>query len=307
MTSSRSSASIYSWQFISTWLVVVALAGVFSALLSREVGSDWIVGLALGVVVGNLIAIGLYFWRTRPAPTPPLSEINVRLMRGALVVVGLGAAGYLAAGALGVPFGPFFPWDGLGLLLMCAVAEGLLRAGKSQWAASCLMSSLFLPIAFNAQYYGMSSPVNALYLLGILISGLVLGSNGFFGAMAAIMALTALFALSEQQGRWTPVYPVGSAAQTAGVVLFWWSVYLAGAWLSWLFARTLERALQVSRGQTQALASTLTALTPEASLDQVLQQALTAIAQQLEAPYANLFLHDAATDSIHLHAARRIA
>jgi hypothetical protein len=91
------------------------------------------------------------------------------------------------------------------------------------------------------------------------------------------------------------------------VVLFWWSVYLAGAWLSWLFARTLERALQVSRGQTQALASTLTALTPEASLDQVLQQALTAIAQQLEAPYANLFLHDAATDSIHLHAARRIA
>ncbi|MGQ0603452.1 MAG: GAF domain-containing sensor histidine kinase [Anaerolineales bacterium] len=303
MTSQRSRRSVYSWQFLILWLACAAVGSVAGVMLSLAAGSDWIVGLALGVVTGNLIALGLHFWRERPPLTPPLSDINVRLMRGVLVVVALGAAGYLAAGALGVPFSPFFPWDGVGLLALCGLAEVLLRRGQSYWAASCLMSSIFLPIAFNAQYYGMSSPANALYLLGILISGLVLGSNGFFGALAAIMTLTALFALSEQQGRWAPVYPVGTAAQSVGLVLFWWSVYAAGAWLSWLFARTLERALQVSRGQTQALAGTLTALTPEASLEHVLQQALTAIAQQLDAPYASLFLHDADSDVISLHAA----
>jgi signal transduction histidine kinase len=149
----------------------------------------------------------------------------------------------------------------------------------------------------------MSSPVNALYLLGIIISGLVLGSNGFFGSLMAISILTALFAVSEQTGRWTPAYPVGTPAQSLGLVLFWWGVYAAGAWLSWLFARSLERALQVSRGQTLALAHTLNGLTPEASLDHILQQALSAIAVQLDAPSVSLFLHDGKLGEVRLHLA----
>lgn len=51
----------------------------------------------------------------------------------------------------------------------------------------------------------------------------------------AISILTALFAISEQTGRWTPVYPVGTPTRSLGLVLFWWGAYAAGAWLSWLF------------------------------------------------------------------------
>lgn len=299
----HASRTPYSWKFIVAWSAGTALGGAAGVALSRWVNSDWVVGLALGVVAGGLAAVGWRFWRERPPMTSSLPGVNARLLRWALALTALGATLYLLAGWAGVPFNLLFPWDGVGLLALCGLAEILLRRGRSFWAASCLMSGIFLPVAFNAQFYGMNSPVNALYLLGILISGLVLGSNGFFGSLMAISILTALFTLSEQTGRWTPVYPVGTPAQGLGLVLFWWSVYAAGAWLSWLSARSLERALQVSRGQTLALAHTLNALTPETSLDRILQQALSAIAAQLDAPSVSLFLHDGQQGEVRLHLA----
>jgi len=303
MTTARPPRSSYSWQFIALWLVTTTLGGSAGVWVSQALDSDWVIGLALGVVIGSLVGIGLYFWRERLPLAPPLPEVNARLLRWVLVITALGALFYLLAGAVGVPFNVFFPWDALGLLALCGLAALLLRRGQSFWAASCLLGSVFLPIAFNAQFYGMSSPVNALYLLGILISGLVLGSSGFFGGLMAISILTGLFALSEQLGRWVSVYPVGAPAQSVGLVLFWWAVYAAGAWLSWLFARSLERALQVSRGQTSALAQTLNALAEDADLDHFLAQALGAIAEPLGARYASLFLYDPARDLIRQEAA----
>ncbi len=295
---STPAASPYSWQFLGLWLTLTMAGGAAGALISQLLEQDAVAGLALGVVGGNIGAIALHYWRVRPPLAPPLMEANVRLMPWVLLTTALGCLGYLTAGWLGVPFSAFFPWDGIGLLALCGVGALCLRQGRTFLAASALMSGLFLPMAFNAQYYGMASPANAVYVLGLLISGLVLGSNGFFGGLAAMATLTALFAVGEQAGSWRPVVAPGTPAQSAALVVFWWAVYGAGAWLSWLFARTVESALQVSRGQTQALARAVNALTGEAGLEALLGLALTSSAEQLGAGEASVWLLDAQRDQV---------
>ncbi len=298
-----SNSSPYSWRFLAWWVGVTGAFGLAGALVDLALSGGFLVGLALGIVLGSLLAIAVQMRRSRAPAAPPLPDLNARLLGWVIVSTALGALLYLAAGWAGVPMNFLFPWDGLGLLALCSAAALLLRRGQSFWASSCLLGGFFLPIAFNAQFYGMASPVNALYLLGVLVTGLVLGSNGFFGGLAAISTLTALFAIGEALGEWDPLYPPITLAQAPGVVLFWWAVYGAGAWLSWLFARTLERAVHTARGQTVALAHTLNALTPASSLDVVLKQTLAAIAEQLGAAYAVLWLHDAARGTISLRLA----
>ncbi len=296
-------ASTYSWKFFGLWSAGTGLGGLLGIVLSQQLGGDFVIGLALGVVVGSTLAIAAYLIRNRVPLTPPLPDLNARLLHWALGLTALGAALYVLAGWAGVPFNLFFPWDGLALLAVCAVAEWLLRRGQSFWAASFFTGAFFLPIAFNAQFYGMSSPVNALYLLGIIASGLVLGTNGFFGALAAISILTALFALSEQMGRWQTVYPIGTPAQSLGLVLFWWGVYGAGAWLSWLFARALERSAQIARGQTTALTHTLNALARKPKLEEIESEVLKALTEQLAVKWASLFLLNPRANTLYVRAA----
>jgi signal transduction histidine kinase len=304
MTDSSRPAGLYGWKFVGPWVVATASGGLVGAALTQALGGHWLIGLALGLAAGNVVAVALFVWRSQAPVAPPLPELNVRLLRWVLRLMAGGTLVYLLAGWAGVPFNLLFPWDGVGLLALCGLAWAMLRAGRSFWAASAVLGGICIPIAFNAQYYGMSSPVNALYVLGLLVSGLVTGSSGFFGMLAAISVLTVLFSISEQQGMITPVYPVGTAAQSAGLVVFWLSVYGASAWLSWLFARTLERAVHTARGQRLALAHTLKAITPEASLDAVLAQTLGAMAEQLSAARAELWLHEAESDTLSLRLAR---
>lgn len=300
----RPQPSPYSWKFISRWLLFTGAGGLLGVALSQQVAMDWIMGLSGGVVIGSTLSIFITFWRQPQIVAPSLPPINARLLQAVLALTALGGVLYLMAGLVfRVPFNNFFPWDAVGIVILCGVAEVLRRRGWAMWAASILMAILFVPPAFNAQFYGMSSPANTVYLLGILISGLVLGSNGFFGALAAIATLTALFAVGEQTGRWTPLYPVGTPAQSVGLVLFWWGLYAADAWLSWLFARTLENALNAARSQTATLTRTVNALATDSSTDAFLRHALAAIAEQLGTPTASVFLHDAETDLIALRLA----
>lgn len=296
-------SSSYSGKFLGVWLVLTIAGGLLGAAINWRVQGDFVVGLALGVVLGSTLAIAGYLIRSRVPLTPPLPPLNARLLHWILGLTTLGALLYLLAGWVGVPFNLFFPWDGLALLAVCALTEWLLRRGHSFWAASCFIGYFFLPIAFNAQFYGMSSPVNALYLLGILVSGLVLGTNGFFGALAAISILTALFAINEQADRGATVYPVGTPIQSVGLVLFWWGIYGAGVWLSWLFARTLERALQIARGQTAALTQTLNALARHPRLADIEGEVLKTLTEQLDVKWASLFLHNPATNRLYVHTA----
>jgi signal transduction histidine kinase len=295
---------MYSWKFVAPWLVATGSGGLLGASLTQALSGHWLMGLALGLSAGNVAAVAWFIWRSQAPASPPLPELNVRLLRWVLRLMAGATLVYLLAGWAGVPFNLLFPWDGLGLLAICALAAALLRAGRSFWAASAVLGGICIPIAFNAQFYGMGSPVNALYVLGLLVSGLVTGSNGFFGMLAAISVLTVLFTISEQQGMVSPVYPVGTPAQSAGLVVFWLGLYGASAWLSWLFARTLERAVHTARGQRLALAHTLNAITPEASLDAVLAQTLEAMAEQLSVAQAELWLYQAESDTLSLQLAR---
>jgi signal transduction histidine kinase len=301
--STRQLPSLLHWKFLAPWVAAVGGGGLAGALLARALGSHWLPGLALGLIAGNVVVMAVFMWRTQTPMAPPLPDLNIRLLRWVLRLMAVGALVYLLAGWAGVPFNLLFPWDGVGLLALCGLAEVLLRRGQSFLAASAVLGGVCIPIAFNAQYYGMASPVNALYALGLLVSGLVAGSNGFFGMLTAIGMLTALFAIGEQQGLVDPVYPVGTPAQSAGLVVFWWSVYGATAWLSWLFARTLERAVHAARGQTLALAHTLNAIAPGSSLEAVLAQTLAAIVEQLGAAQAELWLHQPESDTLSLRLA----
>lgn len=293
--------SPYSWEFLSRWFLFTGAGSLLGFALSRQAEFDWVVGLAGGVVIGSTLAILITFWRQPQLAAPNLPEINARLLQAVLVLTIVGGFMYLAAGLVfRVSFNDFFPWDGLGVVVLSGAAEVLRRRGATMWATSLLTALIFIPVAFNAQHYGMSSPANAVYLLGILITGLVLGSNGFFGALAAISTLTILFALGEQTGRWEPLYPVGTPAQSVGLVIFWLSVYAAGAWLSWLFARTLEKALNAAKSQTATLTRTVNALATDSSTEAFLRHALAAIAEQLGTPAASVFLHNAQTDLIAL-------
>ncbi|MCC6187968.1 MAG: GAF domain-containing protein [Anaerolineales bacterium] len=295
--------SLYTWSFLGPWLLLTAAGGAMGVGLALVFDTPWLVGLALGLIAGSLAGMALFARRSQAPAAPPLPDLNVRLLRWVLRLMAIGALAYLLAGWAGVPFNRLFPWDGLGLLALCGLAELLLRRGRSFWASSAVLGGFCIPIAFNAQYYGMASPVNALYGLGLLVSGLVAGSNGFLGMLAAISMLTALFAIGEQQGIVEPVYPVGAPAQSAGLVLFWWAVYGATAWLSWLFARTLERAVHAARGQTLALAHTLQTITPDSSLEAVLAQTLAAITEQLTATRAQLWLRAPDDDTLGLRLA----
>lgn len=295
--------SLYTWSFLGPWLLLTAAGGAIGVGLALLFDIPWLVGLALGLIAGSLAGVALFARRSQAPLAPPLPDLNVRLLHWVLRLMAIGALAYLLAGWAGVPFNLLFPWDGLGLLALCGLAELLLRRGRSFWASSAVLGGFCIPIAFNAQYYGMASPVNALYGLGLLVSGLVAGSNGFLGMLAAISMLTALFAIGEQQGVVVPVYPVGAPARSAGLVLFWWAVYGATAWLSWLFARTLERAVHAARGQTLALAHTLQTITPDSSLEAVLAQTLAAITEQLAATRAQLWLRAPEGDTLGLRLA----
>jgi PAS domain S-box-containing protein len=63
----------------------------------------------------------------------------------------------------------------------------------------------------------------------------------------------------------------------------------------------LQQEVQIFRGQTAALTRTLKALSAEPTLDTFLGQVLTAIAQQLQAHWAMLWLHDPLQDTLSLH------
>ena len=81
-------------------------------------------------------------------------------------------------------------------------------------------------------------------------------------------------------------------------MFLWWTLIGVTGWLVQHFARNLERAVQISRAQTAALAGTLDALAREPVLDTFLREVLTAIVEQLDAHCATLFLHDSEGDRL---------
>ena len=234
-------------------------------------------------------------------PPQPYLDLRARLLRLTLIGSAGGAAGYLLLAAGGVMRSRLFPWDGLGVLVLCAICGGLLQRNQTGLAAACFLAGISQPACYAGQAYGVASPVNATFLLGIVLCGLLIG--GWFLSIwtAAYCGWMALLAWGELQHAWHPATPVADGGHMLRLVLFWWALFAATGWVVWLFARSLERAAEVSRGQTIALARTLQALSTEPELDTFLGQVLTVTAEQLGGRWATLWLYEAATDSLVRH------
>ncbi|HET7077101.1 MAG TPA: hypothetical protein VFM49_06570, partial [Chloroflexia bacterium] len=119
----------------------------------------------------------------------------------------------LAAGVTGFLVSPVYPWDGLGVLALCAGCGALLAWGRTALAAAFFVAGISQPVFYAGQGYGIASPANAAFLLGIVLAGLVVG-GWFLGMWTAGYCLWMLgLAWGELTGRWTPPgdLPVGHA------------------------------------------------------------------------------------------------
>jgi signal transduction histidine kinase len=235
------------------------------------------------------------------------SEFELRSALLGRILIGFSAAVivYLLIGFLTDLRPVFFPLDGLLFMSLCLVCWVLYRRGTRGsigFANSWLVAGVNILAAFYSQAYGVRHPITALYLAGIVLSGMLIG-GWFLPAWTAMGALFVLiWAVLEWQSAGYPTSPGGQAQaieslpDLVGVVLIWWALFLITGWMVRLFAKNLEQAVQVARGQTTALTQTLNALVRQPAVDTILEQVIIAMAEQLQAESATLVFYDSEAD-----------
>lgn len=226
--------------------------------------------------------------------------MRAHLLQSALVGLSLFAVAFLALSLTPWLSPRLFPWDSLGLLALCGLCWGVSRWGNPSLAASWLVAGINILATFEMQFYGTRHPVTAVFLLGIVLAGMLIG--GWFLRMW--VALGAFFV-----GLWTwfefrseplveQVVPPATLAEALGTIGLWWTLFVLTGWLVWLFASNLERFAQVARGQATALTRTINAFTPEATIDTLLSSVVQAISQQLGASYVSLVFCNPVQDKL---------
>lgn len=239
-----------------------------------------------------------------PAPGPEAYDVALRagFLRVALLGAAILAAAYLLLGGVGLLRPRFFPWDGVLGVALVVVCAALYRQGKPQgisFAASWLVAGVNVLTAFYSQAYGVRHPVTAVYLVGIVLGGMLIG--GWFLRLWSALGGVFVFAwaLLELRGELTPAGDaVSSWPELWQTVLFWWTLMAVTAWLVEQFAYNLERAVQLSRAQTAALTRSVEALAGQPEPEGYLRGLLAAMAQQLGAAEATLFLVDEAEERL---------
>lgn len=240
--------------------------------------------------------------------TPYQYELRQQLLAATLPVAIILAVLYLLAGAAGLLAPRLFPWDGLGFLIFCLLAWTLYRWRKGEqgvaMAASWLVAAVNVLAALNSQVYGIQHPVTALYLPGIILAGMLIG-GWFLPLWTAFGALFILgWGLLELNGiEVSTQMPLETPAGLIQTVGLWWGMLALTGWLAWLLARNLERAVQLSRGQTATLTQILDAITHTAALDVILHRVLAAITGQLRARWVSLLLYEPAGQLLRLRLA----
>jgi signal transduction histidine kinase len=231
--------------------------------------------------------------------------LRVALLRPILLVTGIGSTAYLLMGWL-TPFGSReFPIDGFFWLIASGLSWILLRRENAIMASVTYIVIATQPLHYMTQSYGVASPINGLYLVGILICGLLVG-NWFVGLWTIWYGIwMTIVGVNELMGNWTPsgggwltAAPLQAMQTLIGVLSFWWGAFILTGWLVGLISRHLERTVVVAHGQTSALARTLKALTGMPGLERFIGEALSAMAEQLEIEWATLFFYDLETDTV---------
>lgn len=238
-----------------------------------------------------------------PSRTEGLFEVRAQLLRPVLIGTTILSLVYLGLGwFIAATRSPYYPADGLSVILLCALCAGLMVVPRwgSQVAAAFFLAGISQPFFYASQIYGVASPANAAFLMGLLLCGLIIG-GWFLGAWTlGYCAWMALAAWGEWQGQWGVSR---DAALLVRMVGFWWIIFISTGWLVRLFARTLERGAQIARGHTTALTHTLNALARKPRLEEIEGEVLQALTEQLSVRWVSLFLHEARRDTLYLHTA----
>ncbi|GAB4579800.1 MAG: hypothetical protein Fur0022_25390 [Anaerolineales bacterium] len=236
--------------------------------------------------------------------------LRTALLRPILLVTGGGSLAYLLVGWFTPYRSQEFPTDAVFWFIAAAVSWLLLRRENASMASVMYIVIATQPLHYLTQSYGVASPLNSLYLAGILICGLLIG-NWFIGLWTIWYGVwMTLAGYNELIGTWTPAgggwlaaAPVRDSITLFGVLAFWWGTFILMGWLVSLISRRLERTVVVAQGQTSALAHTLSALTDIPDLERFIGEALVATAGQLNIEWASLFFHDPVTNLLALRKA----
>lgn len=232
-------------------------------------------------------------WFTPPTYAKHEDELRQVLFRqilgGATFLVDI----YLVLGAAGVGGSYFFPYDGLIFLVLCALCWGLQQAKQVPFAASWFVAGVNILATFEAQAYGLAHPAAALYLVGIITAGMLIG--GWFLRLWTGLGLffVGMLAYQELFERPPPaaLHPLTTAEEALTVVSFWWLLFGLAGWLVWLFASHLERMVQIAQGQTRTLSRTLQATSAVTNFNELLAHLLASITEELNAQWSGLYLY----------------
>lgn len=231
--------------------------------------------------------------------------LRAALLRPILLVTGVWSFVYLLVGLLTPYQSHEFPTDAVFWLIAAGVSWIILRHGNAFMASVIYIVIATQPLHYMTQSFGVASPINALYLAGILVCGLLIG-NWFVGLWTIWYGIwMTISGFSELSGRWTPAQagrltaaPVRDIETLIGVLVFWWGAFMLMGWLVSLIARHLERTVVVAHGQTSALTRTLSALAVMPDQERFIGEALSATAEQLEAEWATLFFYEPETNTL---------
>ncbi len=170
------------------------------------------------------------------------------------------------------------------LLAAILISAWGVRHRRYQTGATLLLVVYCHLAMFATLDFGLVSPAPALFPLAILTSGVLLGRRAlvFWALFLCAMIVATLF-----------LSPVNDGA-TRFAVLFWCLASVATAWLTGLLGRQLERAVQLSRGQTGSLARILEKAAAEPEDHAMRSEIEAAVAEQFAAARALLLPADAA-------------
>ncbi len=241
----------------------------------------------------------------RPAQRVPLLELRAQLLRPLLITTAALCVAYLIAGWAGLPTTNLFPWDGIGLIALCALCAWMVRGGPGRvaLAAALYLAGVSQPMIYASQTFGLHHPINGLFLVGIVLCGLIIG--GWFTVTWTVFYCGWILAMAfgEATGRWGPSPTPPGWAELGGVAAVWCALIAVTGAGTWLFATTLERAALSARGQASALARTTAALADDSSTETLLEQVLGALSEQLHIQFASLFRLDPELQTLGLYRA----
>ncbi len=221
-------------------------------------------------------------------------DLRRRYLRAVIIGLGIGLGFFFLVEIAGLIVTRFFPWTPLIALIWLLIAIFLFRRDSPRSlaaSASWIVAGVTILAVIYSQQFGLQHPISALFLICILLAGILIG-GWFLPLWTALVCLfVLLWGYNEMIGLHDAVAdPINSPQELLRVVLLWWTLLIITGVLVWLFARTLERGLRLSRGQTSALTRTLNALSDEPQLDTFLRQILTTAVDLFEARSASIYL-----------------